>query len=82
MCLRPHPVFHLDEGRLPGLVEGSLDGPDSGCTSDDKHGSGELFQFRDPSGMLPQEALHLGIPVVAVLEPDHIWWRAAKKALN
>ena len=63
--------------RLSGIVKDRLDGSDSGCASDDEDRSRGLFQFRDPNGMAPQEVFNLGCPVVAVLEPDHLWRCAA-----
>jgi len=36
-----------------------------------------LFQFTDPNGMPAEKIFNSGRPVVAVLEVDHLWRRAA-----
>jgi len=49
----------------------------SGCALDDERGSRGVFQFRDQNGMPPQKVFNPGGPVVAVLELDYLWRRAA-----
>ena len=49
----------------------------SRCAADNERGLRRLIQFRDPYGMPPQKIFNPRRPVVAFLELDHSWWRAA-----
>ena len=67
----------MSRSLLAGEVTGRLGNSESAWIPDDERRALRSLQFHDPNGVPAQKIFNLGRPVVAVLEADHLWRRAA-----
>jgi len=69
----------VSSGLRVGVVKswGQVGSVLSGCALDDERGSRGVFQFGDQNGMPPLKVFNPGGSVVAALDLDYLWRRAA-----